>query len=284
MIIRSLRFAPAWAAFICLFLSACASADKNLAKETFAESQKSLAAGDYGKALDGFKEAAGANPRSRDLVANYIRTVEDIKQAADRARGRRDQARAAGIYRLLLDRFEDFAGFESKLTFSRVQVETALKSCRLALVDAQVRRAMRAGDPAKAAEAYQSALNDYPKDPDFTARCAATVRDIKALADKALGENDFAKAGRTGAILLKIHPMLVGLRPPLAFSEEDLKTSVAVCRDNLTKAGLEEYRKGNLAKAIAIWESLLAFDPDNAEIKKAVTTARTQLEAVNKKK
>jgi len=51
----------------------------------------------------------------------------------------------------------------------------------------------------------------------------------------------------------------------------------------LTKAGLEEYRKGNLAKAIAVWEGLLSFDPNNVEIRKAVDTARIQLNEIIKK-
>jgi cytochrome c-type biogenesis protein CcmH/NrfG len=62
-----------------------------------------------------------------------------------------------------------------------------------------------------------------------------------------------------------------------------LAEGIAACREGLTKTGLEEYRKGNLAKAISVWEDLLSFDPDNTEIKKAVDTARTQLNKVIKK-
>ena len=32
--------------------------------------------------------------------------------------------------------------------------------------------------------------------------------------------------------------------------------------------GREEFQKGNLATAIAMWESLLAFDPDNVEVER----------------
>jgi cytochrome c-type biogenesis protein CcmH/NrfG len=41
-----------------------------------------------------------------------------------------------------------------------------------------------------------------------------------------------------------------------------------------------EYRKGNLKGAISVWESLLAFDPDNEQIKKAIETARAQLQQI----
>jgi cytochrome c-type biogenesis protein CcmH/NrfG len=83
--------------------------------------------------------------------------------------------------------------------------------------------------------------------------------------------------------LLKNFASFEGLRPPVAFSKEALTKAVAVCRESLTKAGLTEYRKGNLAEAIAVWKGLLSFDPDNAEIKKAVNTARTQLDGIKKK-
>ncbi|MCK7476805.1 MAG: tetratricopeptide repeat protein [Candidatus Moduliflexus flocculans] len=59
---------------------------------------------------------------------------------------------------------------------------------------------------------------------------------------------------------------------------ERLVEVINVCRQGLTNSGLAEYRKGNLEKAIEIWDSLLAFDPGNAEIKKAVETAKAQLE------
>jgi hypothetical protein len=38
-----------------------------------------------------------------------------------------------------------------------------------------------------------------------------------------------------------------------------------------------------ILKAIAVWEGLLSFEPNNAEIKKAVNTAKTQLDGIKKK-
>jgi hypothetical protein len=47
---------------------------------------------------------------------------------------------------------------------------------------------------------------------------------------------------------------------------------------------LEQYRKGNLAEAIAVWQGILLFDPDNIEIKKAIDTATEQLKKLQKKR
>jgi cytochrome c-type biogenesis protein CcmH/NrfG len=55
------------------------------------------------------------------------------------------------------------------------------------------------------------------------------------------------------------------------------------CGTQLTREGLEQYRKGNLKEAIAAWQGLLQFDPDNAEIRKAVDTATEQLKKLQKK-
>jgi outer membrane protein assembly factor BamD (BamD/ComL family) len=45
----------------------------------------------------------------------------------------------------------------------------------------------------------------------------------------------------------------------------------------LSQQALDEYRKGNLASAISIWKSILAFDPDNPAVVKAINTATIQL-------
>ena len=81
----------------------------------------------------------------------------------------------------------------------------------------------------------------------------------------------------------KISRLWKGGKPLLPFKRR-APGSARPGRESLTKTGLREYRNGNLAKAIAVWESLLEFDPDNEEIKKAVKTAKTQLNEILKKK
>jgi len=271
------------AVLLCLLISACSIANKNLARETSVESGKSLAAGDFQKALDGFKAACKKDRNNKELTANYVRTAEEIKRAADRALGQGDYARAGNIYRVLLYNCPDFGAFAARLTFNKYTLETDLKKSRTGQVDGKAHQALEAGDFAKALETYQAAFKENPGDVDLTVRFRGTVNDIEAAGDRALGDKDFALAGRVNAFLLRNFPAFEGLQPPVAFSRGTLRETVAICRDGLTKAGLEEYRKGNLAKAIAVWEALLAFDPDNAEIKKAVNTAMIQLNEIIKK-
>jgi tetratricopeptide (TPR) repeat protein len=255
MLKRSIKRALARAALACLLLGpACSTANRTLVKHVSVESRKSLAAGDFEKALSGFREAARKNPGGTELAANYVRTVEEIKQTADRALRQRDFTRSGRIYRILLDNYADFGTFAAKLTFKKAQLETALKECRIAAVDNPAAQAVKAGNFAKAIDLFHAAHKENPADAELLAKYLGTVNEIKAIADNAFGAEDFARAGMVNVLLLKNFASFEGL----------------------------EYRKGNLAKAIAVWEGLLSFDPDNAEIKKAVNTAKTQLAGIKK--
>jgi len=383
MLKRPLPRALAWAVLPCLFLSACALADKIMTKQTPVESRPLLAEGEFEKALDDFKAAYEKTPRDKELTANYVRTIEEIRGTADRALGQqeyaragtiyrlllnsyddfgafaakltfnkahletalkecriatvdnpaaqavrdrnfaraldifraarkenpgntdlaakyqgtvheikvigdnafgaKDFARAGGIYRVLLDRYGDFGAFAATLPFKKVQLETALKECRIATVDNPAAQAVRSGNFAKAIDIFKAALKENPGDANLAAKYRTTVNDFKTAGDKAFASKNFAQAGRVSVVLLKNFASFEGLRPPVAFSMEALTKEVAACRESLTKTGLTEYRRGNLVKAIAAWEELLSFDPDNAEIKKAVNTAKIQLDAIKKK-
>jgi tetratricopeptide (TPR) repeat protein len=100
---------------------------------------------------------------------------------------------------------------------------------------------------------------------------------------KALEEEDFALAGKMYVLLLKDYPFLTKLDPSLPFSKKSLEDGIKNCRTQLTRKGLIEYREGNLKEAISIWENLLQFDPENAEIRKAIDNAKEQLKKIKKK-
>ncbi len=268
----------------CLALAACATADRNMAKKTSAESEAALEAGDSTKALDSYAQAFAKDPRNKALAADYVRAIEEIKRAADQALGRKEYARAGDTYSHLLDHYEGLGPLSEGLTFDKAALEKALRACRALLADVQVQRHLRDGAFAKALKLRSDALKGNPRDASLSAKYRETVIAIKAHGDKALAAKDFARTGAANALLLRNAATFEAMRPPVGFTRDVLKNTVSVCRENLTKAGLEEYRKGNLAKAITIWEGLLSFDPDNAEIKKAATTAKTQLDALNKKK
>ena len=133
------------------------------------------------------------------------------------------------------------------------------------------------------AGAYQDAIADYrteyrsrPHDQALAEEYAKSLEDIKAVADKASDEEDFASAGRIYYVLLKNYSYFKDFVGMLSFDSAHLKAKLSHCKKSLSAQGFREYRKGNLTGAIALWKSLLAIDPDNADIKGVVRTATLQ--------
>lgn len=275
--LRGLRIIAGALAVFCLGFAACVSANKAAVKQTSTDSGQALAAGDFGKALELQKQLSKNDPRNPKVLAGYVWTIEKAKKAADMYRGRGSFGPAGETYRILLDDWDGFSAFAEKLTFSRVDLETGMKDCRIALGGVQYRQELKAGRYDKALAVYQAALRDYPGDKTMRAAFAGAVDELEAVGRKALDGKSYALAGRIYVLLLRNSATFKGLETRATVSRESLAEKVELCRSGLTTSGLAEYRKGNLQKAIAAWDSLLVFDPENAEIKKAVETAKAQL-------
>ena len=134
-----------------------------------------------------------------------------------------------------------------------------------------------------AAGAYQEAIDDYaaerqrqPRDQALLKQYVGSVEAIKRSADEAYDRSDFAPAGRDYELLRRNFPRFAGFASALSFDRAQLESRLARCRKALASGGFQEYRQGNLDQAIALWQGLLAIDPDNAEIKAALGTATRQ--------
>jgi tetratricopeptide (TPR) repeat protein len=135
---------------------------------------------------------------------------------------------------------------------------------------------MRAGEYQKAIDAYDVDYRRHPQDQALVKEYVKSIEDIKAVADKASDREDFASAGSKYHILLKNYPRFKGFEKRLSFNSSHLNAKLSHCKQSLSTQGFEEYRKGNLSGAIALWQGLLAIDPHNTEIKDAVRTAKLQ--------
>jgi tetratricopeptide (TPR) repeat protein len=266
-----------------LLFSACASGARGIMTRTSADATQYLEAGDYQKAVDALKAPLREYPGNKEWRAEVAAALDEIHGIAESAVRRQNYARAERIYRLLLDNYDDFERSAVRLAFPKSELEAGVSHCRVAIIDQAAGQALKSGDPAKALDTYAEAFKEIPGDGDLVAKYFRIVREVKAAGDKALVGKDFAQAGKLHSLLFRRYPFFEGMKPGLPFGRPDLTAALALCRDGLTKAGLAEYRKGDLAKAIAVWEALLAFDPGNTEIKKAVDTAKTQLKGIDKK-
>jgi tetratricopeptide (TPR) repeat protein len=270
-----------------LALAACVSVNRATVKPGPSDTARYLAAGEYQKAIDLQKARRQQDPRNRKVAAEYVATVEEIKKAADAARGIGDYATAAGTYGILVGRWDEDKAVVEALTFKKSDLEAGLGICRSAIRGQEARREMKAGNFGKAVGLYRAALKDQPGEKSARVDYASAILEIKAAGDKALAGRDYAAAGRIHGLLLNNLGSFEGLEgigeaAAASLRKDRLVEAIKVCCQGMTNSGLAEYRKGNLEKAIEIWDSLLAFDPGNAEIKKAVETAKAQLEKVKR--
>lgn len=140
----------------------------------------------------------------------------------------------------------------------------------------RARQHMSAGEYQKAIDDYMTEYRSGSRTPAQVTKCVKGLENIKAAADKASDKEDFASAGRIYEVLLKNFSHFKDFVRMLSFDRAHLNEKFTHCKKSLSAQGFQEYRKGNLSKAIALWQSLLAIDPDNADIKGAVRTAKLQ--------
>ncbi|MEW6109728.1 MAG: hypothetical protein AB1632_11260 [Nitrospirota bacterium] len=174
--------------------------------------------------------------------------------------------------------------------FLGISLLLSLQSCMYVVKDGVddaillSRRYLADGDFQKALDTHMNACAKYPEDQTLFRSYVSTVEEIKKNAGIAFDRNDFASAGRIYNILIKNYSDFRGISHSISFDRAFLIARIKECRSQLTQKGLEQYRKGNIRNAISIWESLLEFDPDNTEIRKAVENATTQLKNLQEKK
>lgn len=138
------------------------------------------------------------------------------------------------------------------------------------------REQIELGQYQNAIDIYMTEYRSRPQDDVLGREYVKGLEDIMAVAEKAFSEHNLASSGRIYSLLLKNYPYFKDFAGKLSFKRADLDTRLAHCRKSLAAQGFQEYRQGNLSEAIAVWEDLLTIDPDNAEIKGAVKTAKLQ--------
>jgi tetratricopeptide (TPR) repeat protein len=142
---------------------------------------------------------------------------------------------------------------------------------------------MKAGECQKAIDVYNVEYRKYPHDEALVREYVKSIENIKSAADKALDKEDFAAAGGKYDVLLKNYAHFNGFDKKLSFNSTHLNEKLYYCKKALFKQGLQEYRKDNLSRAIALWQDLFAMDPQNADIKELLRTAKLQQKNLQEK-
>jgi len=245
-------------------------------------SRQFLAAGDFQRAIDSFHSAFLKYPEEAQIRDDYIRALEEMKRTADAAFRDRDFFASEKTYLILRTNYPRFKELEGHLSFRPPLLEGKILECRTFLAEQRAGQALQAGDFQKTFEAYKIPGEEGIENPELRAGYRNALEEVKRRADAAMAASDFKTAGTGYAALLQEYPSARNIGQAPAFSLKSLEESLDICRTQITRKGLEEYRKGNLSAAIALWQQLLEFDPGNAEIKKAVETTAEQLKKLKK--
>jgi tetratricopeptide (TPR) repeat protein len=141
---------------------------------------------------------------------------------------------------------------------------------------ALARQHIEAGKYQNAIDEYTTEYRTHPQDHALVKEYVQSLEDIKIIADKASNKKDFASAGKIYDVLLRNDSYFMEFGQTLSFDKDQLTIKLSHCKEALSAKGFQEYREGNINKAIAVWQSLLVIDPDNADIKGALKTAKLQ--------
>jgi tetratricopeptide (TPR) repeat protein len=210
-------------------------------------------------------------------------TVKRIEQFGDIALEAEDFVLAKKIYSVLLKNYPHFRKFDRPLPFTKNSLRSTLRNCKINLSERQSRQYLDRGDFERALNSYRASYLEYPNDPVLLTNLINIILDMKFLAEIAISKEDFLSAGRIYYALLKNYKYFSKFYKSQSLPKEFLDERLNNCRVQLTKKGLEQYRKGNLVEAISVWKGILKFDPENQQIKKAIETATAQLKNLRKK-
>jgi len=265
-----------------LSLPSCGWVKRTQVKSVIDEAHQSLEAGDFQKALDTCQSAYKKYPKDSGTLKNYIETIESVKARGDKAFDTNDFVQGQTTYELLLKNFPRFSDFANRLSFKEHFLVTRLKNSRMHQAEKQVQYFLRTRDFQGGIDIYKSLIQQYPSDKTVRNRYVSLLESIKRQADLDFERKEFAPAGRTYRILLKNYSSLKHLKRFLSYNAELLEAGIQTCRKILFEDGLEQYRFGDLGQAVSIWRSILTFDPENPEVKKATDKAIFQSKNLKK--
>ena len=129
----------------------------------------------------------------------------------------------------------------------------------------------------QALEIYSTAYDKYHH-PRLRYHYAGAGEQIRNAADAAYQRGAFADAGSAYLVLFESGITTRDFATSLSFNDDYLDGQIKACSKALTEIGLVKYREEKLDEAISSWQKVLAFDPLNKGVMKAIDTATRQLQ------
>ncbi len=146
--------------------------------------QKHIETGEYQKAIDVYNVEYQKHPHDLSLAREYVKSIENIASAADKAFDKKDFASAGRNYDILLKNYAHFKGFEKKLSFNTIDLNEKLSYCKKAIFKRGFQE-YRKGNLSEAIELWEDLLVIDPQNTDIK----KALRTAK-LQQKNLQENE----------------------------------------------------------------------------------------------
>jgi len=128
--------------------------------------KQQMTAGHYAKVIDLHKAEIEKSPQNPDLMKDYVKSLEEMNAAAERASGRNDFASAGKTYNVLLKRYRDFKDVNHLLSFDKAQIHSRLADCKTALYQKGFQK-YRDGNLREAISLWQDYLAIDPDNTDI---------------------------------------------------------------------------------------------------------------------
>ncbi len=246
------------------------------------EAEEALASGAYSAALEIYYAFLKKNPDQGKIKSDFLAALDIVKREADALKKKEKYSSALFYYELLVKYGQNLGQEEERLSFRLADLPKEIRGCRVKLQRSEAEKAFQAGQNEQAINLIISGLREYPEEEIFKIYLDQILKEIASSAQRALDSKDWANAGKLYSLLKSSLTKHKTYLSPFPLTLEEIDKSIKNCGQQLTTLGLIEYRKGNLKEAIAIWEKILVFQPENEEIKKAIQTAKAQLEKIKK--
>lgn len=130
---------------------------------------------------------------------------------------------------------------------------------------------------ARALEVIKGQVKSGKSELSFRNQYVASLNGLARKGVRLFSEKDYAPAGINFRKVMNHFPTHRAIWADMHYSPEDIRSYIKTCAEKLMEEGLMEYRKGNLEKAISIWETILKFNSTYSEAKRTIDTATIQL-------
>lgn len=166
-----------------LFITSCTHQEKVEVDQIQAQSRQHINTGDFQKAMDTYRINHSKYPEDQALTRSYIRTVEDIKNTADKAFNSENFAPAGKTYRILLRNHTHFKDFAQKLSFDRKFLNTRISECSSNLFKKGLEE-YRSGNLNNAISLWEGLLSFDPNNAEARKALNTAVTQQKTLQQK----------------------------------------------------------------------------------------------------